>query len=149
MIDRQRILERLELMNHFLRQLKRLAAVDRRAFLMDPLASAAAESYLRRSLEAVFDIGRHILAKTGHVDLACEYKAIARGLVESGVVDQVLREPLTKMAGYRNRMVHFYHELTNEELYDVLQTSLVDIDSFIRNIRDYVLTDSSNTNTNS
>ncbi len=32
--------------------------------LSDRRNPAAAESYLRRSLEAIFDIGRHILAKS-------------------------------------------------------------------------------------
>src|SRR3990172_9952062 len=63
--------------------------------------------YLRKSLEAVFDIGRHILAKTyGFREI--EYKAIARELGNRGVISEGLSEVLIQMAGYRNRMVHFY-----------------------------------------
>ncbi|HDN17758.1 MAG TPA: DUF86 domain-containing protein, partial [Candidatus Bathyarchaeota archaeon] len=34
---------------------------------------------------------------------------------------------LTKMAGYRNRMTHFYHEITSEELYNICRDHLDEI----------------------
>ena len=39
-----------------------------------------------------------------------EYKAVGRSLGEHGVVDAQTVDLLVKLAGYRNRMVHFYHE---------------------------------------
>ncbi len=79
---------------------------------------AAAESYLRRSLEALFDIGRHILAKRFAMP-ATEYKEIARGLLDKKILNEKEAELMRKMAGYRNRMVHFYHEITPEELHEI------------------------------
>jgi uncharacterized protein YutE (UPF0331/DUF86 family) len=32
------------------------------------------------------------------------------------------------MAGYRNRMVHFYHEITPDELFNICATQLGDIE---------------------
>lgn len=32
------------------------------------------------------------------------------------------------MAGYRNRMVHFYDEVTPEELYQIVQDDIKDIE---------------------
>jgi uncharacterized protein YutE (UPF0331/DUF86 family) len=58
-----------------------LAALSDSEF-MKPRNLAAAESFLRRSLEAIFDVGRHVLATMGRIDLAQEYKAIARGLAK-------------------------------------------------------------------
>lgn len=139
MVDKLRVVQRLELLSTFLRQLRQLAQISREEFLANPIAGGAAESYLRRSLEAVFDIGRHLLAKTGHADMAAEYKAIARGLADKRFVRPELGPILTKMAGYRNRMVHFYHEIATEELYAILQSELDDIDEYIREIRDSLL----------
>lgn len=79
---------------------------------------AAAESYLRRALEALFDIGRHILAKKFAYP-ATEYKEIAKGLSENKVLVEKEMELMREMAGYRNRMVHFYHEITPEELHEI------------------------------
>ena len=48
-------------------------------FAADARNAAAAESYLRRALEALFDLGRHILAKA-FATAPAEYKQIAEGL---------------------------------------------------------------------
>lgn len=91
---------------------------EKAAFLADRHRVAAAESYLRRSLEALFDIGRHILAKKFAFPTA-EYREIAKGLFEKKVLGAEESELMRKMAGYRNRMVHFYHEITPEELHEI------------------------------
>ena len=73
---------------------------------------------MRRSLEALFDIGRHILAKRFAYP-ATEYREIAKGLLEKKVLEAKEAELMRKMAGYRNRMVHFYHEISPEELHEI------------------------------
>jgi len=45
---------------------------------------------------------------------------------------------LMEMAGYRNRIVHFYHEITNEELYAILQNDLKDIEQFVSEIGKFI-----------
>jgi len=106
--------------------LKELPIENKAEFLRNKHHVAAAESYLRRSLEALFDIGRHILAKKFAYP-AAEYKEIAKGLSDKKVIvgDQV--ELMRKMAGYRNRMVHFYHEITPEELHEICVNHLDEI----------------------
>jgi uncharacterized protein YutE (UPF0331/DUF86 family) len=81
-------------------------------FSADTRNVAAAESYLRRALEATFDIGRHILAKAFSMAPA-EYKQIAEALAKKREVSKEEGRILREMAGYRNRMVHFYHEIGN------------------------------------
>ena len=111
-------------------RLRDLAKLDREVFLAGD-TPAIAESYLRRSLEAVFDIGRHIIAK--HAGKASvEYKEIARMLGKKGVISKTLSENLALMAGYRNRMVHFYHAVTDEELYEIVTDNLSDIEHFVK-----------------
>jgi uncharacterized protein YutE (UPF0331/DUF86 family) len=106
--------------------LKDLHLEEKAAFLADRHKIAAAESYLRRALEALFDIGRHILAKRFAYP-ATEYKEIAKGLSENKVLVEKEAELMRKMAGYRNRMVHFYHEITPEELHEICLYHLSEI----------------------
>jgi uncharacterized protein YutE (UPF0331/DUF86 family) len=98
--------------------LRDLRLEEKAAFLSDRHRVAAAESYLRRSLEALFDIGRHILAKEFAIP-ATEYKEIAKGLFEKNILEAKEAELMRKMAGYRNRMIHFYHEVGPEELHEI------------------------------
>jgi uncharacterized protein YutE (UPF0331/DUF86 family) len=98
--------------------LKELPLQSKKEFLDDQRNVAAAESYLRRALEALFDIGRHILAK-GFAFPTAEYKEISEALHEKKILSIEEKELLKRMAGYRNRLVHFYHEVGPEELYEV------------------------------
>lgn len=139
MINKQLIIDRLVLIDGYLKELRILASLDKDSFLNDKKNAAAAESFLRRSLEAIFDIGRHILAKTGNIDLSTEYKAIAKGLGEKGFVGSETSKKLVEMAGYRNRMVHLYNMVSEEELYSIITSELKDIEKFITEIKKNIL----------
>lgn len=135
MINKTLVMQRLELIHYWLKNLEQLANLSYEQFIANNLNPAATESYLRRSLEAIFDIGRHILAKTGHLEMAGEYKAIAKGLADHNFISHALGEKLIQMAGYRNRMVHFYSMVTEKELHNILLNNLVDIEQFTIEIK--------------
>jgi uncharacterized protein YutE (UPF0331/DUF86 family) len=127
----------LSLIQECIAEMKRLSMMQEEEFLSDKRNPAAGESYLRRSLEAMFDVGRHILAKSyGFKDL--EYKKIAIELGEKGVVEEEYSRILMKMAGYRNRMVHLYQEIGPEEIYDILKNHISDIEQFVGKIASFI-----------
>jgi len=132
-----RVRENLSLIGSFLEKLGRLAKVSKIEFLADERNPAAAESFLRRSIEAMFDISRHILSKT-HEFKCLEYKDVAQALGEKKIVSSAYAETLVKMAGYRNRMVHYYKEIKPDELYDILQKDLGDVEKFLVEIEKFL-----------
>lgn len=99
-------------------------------FNADARNVAAAESYLRRALEALLDMGRHMLAKRFAV-AATEYKEIGTLLVEHGVLTRENGDRLRRMGGYRNRLVHFYHEIDSKELYQICTTQVHDLETIL------------------
>lgn len=132
-LNTDRILELLRFIETCVQELRPFATMIKEEFLSDRKNPPFVESYLRRSLEAVFDIGRHILAKTyGFKEI--EYKVIAKELGERKVISKELSDVLYTMVGYRNRMVHFYREITPEELHLITVNNLKDFESFIREI---------------
>ena len=130
--------QRLLLLREYILRMSELARSDEDVFCQNTTVSAAAESYLRRALEVVFNIGRHVLAKMGYTELSMEYKSIARGLAQQGIVSEELGEKLTRMAGYRNRLVHLYHQVTVEELYHIITENLSDFRAFSDSIQKFV-----------
>ncbi|MFQ6110340.1 MAG: DUF86 domain-containing protein, partial [Candidatus Aminicenantales bacterium] len=110
--------------------LNELPLQNKEEFFRDKRNIAAAESYLRRALEALFDIGRHILAKKFTLP-ASEYKEVAEKLHEKKVLSEKERALLRQMAGYRNRMVHFYHQVSRDELYEICTRHLDDISRLV------------------
>lgn len=132
-----RIIELIRFIERCLEEIKYFANFSQDEFLSDKKNPPFVESYLRRALEAVFDIGRHILAKTyGFKEL--EYKAIAKELGSKGVVTKETADALLMMAGYRNRMVHFYKEVTPVELYQIVKNNISDIERFLREINSFL-----------
>jgi len=128
--------DRICFINKAIVRLRNLSSLEERTFLEGD-TPATAESYLRRSLEAIFDIGRHIIAKTAG-KTAVEYKEIAKALGENGVVSKRLAEKLILMAGYRNRLIHFYHEVSDAELYLILRDHLKDVEEFVKEIKEFI-----------
>jgi len=122
--------ERALWIRQMLDDIKTLPLQSTEAFFADKHHSAAAESYLRRALEALLDLGRHILAK-GFGYPATEYEEVAKALSEKGLLGPEAAQLMTRMAGYRNRMVHFYHEIQSDELYEICLTHLEDIEAVL------------------
>ncbi len=128
-----RILELIRFVETCLQELEPFSKMGKGEFLSDRKNPPFVESYLRRGLEALFDIGRHILSKTyGFKEV--EYKAIAKGLGEKAIITKELSDVLYEMAGYRNRLVHFYKEVTADELYYIVINHLGDFKRFNREI---------------
>jgi uncharacterized protein YutE (UPF0331/DUF86 family) len=126
-ISKRVVSDRLDLIDSLLREIRFLPLKDRNEFFRDRRNIWSAESCLRRSLEALFDVGRHILAK-GFGSGVSEYKEIAVGLREKMVFAEAEANLLAVLAGYRNRLVHFYHEVSAEELLEICSHQLEDIE---------------------
>lgn len=94
-----------------------------------------AQYHLHRALEGVFPIATHILSRVPGGQ-ATEYKEMARKLGEVGVVSkEFAQDKLVTMANYRNRLVHFYAQITPEELYGILQKDLGDFTVFLTGVK--------------
>jgi len=120
------VLEKAAWVNNMIAAIRKLPLADYEEFIADARTPAAAESYLRRALESLLDMGRHILAK-GFAIAAPEYKQIAEMLIQQGILSREEGAILRQMAGYRNRMVHFYDEISSEELHEICTKGLSDI----------------------
>ncbi|OGL48518.1 MAG: hypothetical protein A2161_17415 [Candidatus Schekmanbacteria bacterium RBG_13_48_7] len=126
-INESIVTNRISIISEMLTTLRELPIDDKTRFFDNKHNTAAAESYIRRSLEALFDLGRHILTKKFGVP-AAEYKEISRGLFQKNIISENESELMRKMAGYRNRMVHFYHEISSEEIYDICLNHLNEVE---------------------
>lgn len=115
-----------EVVRAMLRSIDSLPLSSRQAFVDRPHAPAAGESSFRSSLEALLDLGRHLVAKGLGVAVV-EYEEIPRRLREHGVIDREQESVFVAMAGYRNRLVHSYDEVGPEELFTILTSHRGDI----------------------
>lgn len=120
------IADRLEWVQRMVDEIRFLPLGSIDEFTGDRRNIGAAESCLRRALEALLDLGRHLLAKI-FGEAVTEYKKIAEELERKGVLAPDAAHQLRVLAGYRNRMVHFYHDVTEAELYAICTRELQDL----------------------
>jgi uncharacterized protein YutE (UPF0331/DUF86 family) len=140
LISKKVLADRLNWVEKMTGGIRTLPLGSSQEFSMDRRNIWAAESCLRRSLEALLDIGRHILAK-GFGTGVIEYKEIAQKLGDFGVLSPSEAELLRVLAGYRNRLIHFYHEIGEEELYRICKDHLGDLqqvqDAYLRWLKNH------------
>lgn len=128
-LNKEVIIERLGEIDKDVRKLRTFQSLSLEEFERGE-NFAIAEHYLRRALEAVLEIGSHILARIPGARPA-SYKDIPKLLAEHGIAPKDFADKqLTEMAGYRNRLIHFYKEVTIGEMFDIIQEDLDDFDKF-------------------
>jgi uncharacterized protein YutE (UPF0331/DUF86 family) len=123
-----------ELIREMLAAIETLPLASEAEFSADVRMVAAGESFLRRSLEGLLDLGRHVLAK-GFGKVTPEYAAVADELQAQGIVAPESAAKLRLMARYRNRMVHFYDDVTPHELYGILTRERGDVEEILASIQ--------------
>jgi uncharacterized protein YutE (UPF0331/DUF86 family) len=136
-ISKRVVTDRLAWIDRMLAEIRSLPLSSLSSFMEDSRNIWTAESCLRRSLEALFDLGRHIAAK-GFGEAVTEYKEIATALSRRGIVSTDEMKLMQKLAGYRNRLVHFYHDVSTEELYEICSSRLGDVEKMANILRTWI-----------
>lgn len=136
-ISKRVVSDRLAWVDRMLAEIRALPLESKPEFMKDTRNIWTAESCLRRALEALFDMGRHIAAK-GFSEAVTEYKEIASTLNRRNVISVSEFEVMQKIAGYRNRLVHFYHEVSADELYEICANHLGDVEQLANALRSWI-----------
>ncbi len=131
------VMEKVSWVRKMIKEIKELPISSYEEFISDKRNIYSAESCLRRAIEGLFDLLIHILSKV-FGDGTIEYKKIAKKIVEYGVVSNEKSKILLKIAGYRNRIVHFYQEISDFELFEICSKEIEDIENIINEILFYI-----------
>jgi len=110
-LEKETILVRINGIQGELADLRRLAQIPLKEFSSgDPYKLA--QYHLHRALEGVFHVAAHLLSRLPGGSGGSTYKEMVRLLGENKIVEsEFATKNLQKMAGYRNRLVHFYGEI--------------------------------------
>ncbi len=136
-INRQAVLERIGHINKMLGYLKRHSRRPFEGFLDDEETAYAAVYELQTALEAVADIGNHLIAAVG-LGTPQTREEIMLILGRAGVVLPELAERLGLAPKMRNVLVHGYLEVIMGQVYQALQQDLGDLEAFCQAILGYI-----------
>ncbi len=125
------IQKRLTKIQEYLKILEGLRRYSLEEFLASPERYGSAERFLQLAIEALDDIGSHIIADQdfGAVDSASDIPCL---LHEKGYFGEDLREIWIRMIGFRNIVVHDYLDIDRQTVHDVLQKNLKNIQDLMR-----------------
>jgi uncharacterized protein YutE (UPF0331/DUF86 family) len=133
-IEKDVVLKRANGIENELVELKKLAEFSFEEFKTEK-GFELGQYHLHRALEGVFNISAHILSRIPG-GMATKYRDMAQNLGKYRIIDRRFAETkLIEMANYRNRLVHFYAEVTPKEIYRIIKKDLGDFDIFLAAVK--------------
>ena len=131
MVRPEIIRKRLNSLDEYLSFLENARRYSWEEFSGDPERYGSVERFLHLCLEALQDMGNHVIAdlQLGFVNRSRDIPTI---LADQGWIDEGLKEKWIRMIGFRNILVHEYLDVDRRIVYEVLQNRLEDL----RQVRD-------------
>jgi len=128
--DSDRMLKLVSQMREALGHLKRLKECKKAHFTNDPDKIGSAKYNFIIAIEAAIDMCNHIISRNGYrapEDYADAFVVFG----EKGAFEKSFVNDLKEMAKFRNRLVHIYWEIDENQIYDILLTRLGDFKKFL------------------
>lgn len=140
MVNRDKIRDKIQLIKNNIHKLEDIKQVSLKDFTENPLMADASIRLLQVSIEAMLDISHHIVSRK-HLGTPKTYRETIELLEQAEIITKELLPTLGNMVKFRNRAVHLYDKIADEEIYQIIQHHLTDFEDFIRMIVRYCLND--------
>ncbi len=126
MVRPEIIRKRLNKLDEYLAILENARRYSWEEFVGDPERYGSVERFLHLSLEALQDMGNHIIAdlELGVVDRSRDIPEI---FANQRWIDETMKDTWIRMIGFRNILVHDYLEVDRRIVYEILQHHLDDL----------------------
>ena len=128
MVDKNRVLSKLDDLDAFVRDLTRIAAATFDEYLRTE-KKRSCERLLQLSIESSLDICK-ILVSGLRLGLPSEENDVIEKPQSMGVISDGLAEKLKYMRGFRNILVHEYAVVDDQLVYDAIRNRLGDFLEF-------------------
>jgi len=112
--------------------------MDLKEFLSNKDNYPLASYWLRIALEAMLVIGTHILSRLPFNGRKKDYTQVILSLGDYDVLPKDFAQKIKGLASYRNRLVHLYWKIGEEELLSVIKERFEDIEKFIDYIEKFI-----------
>nr|WP_206205853.1 DUF86 domain-containing protein [Thermococcus sp. Bubb.Bath] len=117
-------------------ELRRITGKGKEEFLSNVYLRYAAKYLLITAIEAAFSVCNHIAVRRGRVPGS--YSECFTELSRLGIISRELAEKLSRMAKFRNLLVHQYWRIDDERVFEILEKDTSDFEEFIREVMAYV-----------
>ena len=119
MVDRERVLARIQRLEELLAVLEEIREGGKERLLSDHHVQLETERALQVAIQACIDIGAQLVAELA-LRAPDDYRGIFERLEQAGKLDARLARQLGDAAGLRNVLVHGYLDVDRERLWSAL-----------------------------
>lgn len=127
MVRAEIIRKRLNKLDEYIAILKGLQKYSYEEFIADPERYGSTERFLHLAIEAITDMGNHVIADLG-LGVVNSYSDIPALIARKGYLSPSLEGKWIRMIGFRNTLVHEYIDIDRKIVYDVLQNNISDLE---------------------
>ena len=110
-----------------LRDLSKLTQED---FISDPDKIGSSKYHFIVAIESCIDMCSHVIARNGY-RVPEDYGDTFKVMAEVGAFDTDFSDDLRNMAKFRNRLVHLYWQVDDQQVYDIIRNRLDDFKKFL------------------
>ena len=136
-VDPERIQKLVGCMRESVRILNEIKVMEESEFQKDVHKQSSAKYNFIVAIEAAIDLANHLISKRA-LRAPEDYADIFKVLADSSVIDKGFSTELSKMARFRNRLVHLYWEVDIAEVWKIIQTRLNDFEEYISQLGSYL-----------
>lgn len=92
------------------------------------------------SIEAAIDMSNHVISQN-RMRAPSDYADSFMVLGEAGALEKDFVNRLTTMVKFRNRLVHIYWEVNDEQIWEIITANIGDIEEFHQTFLDFLKSD--------
>jgi uncharacterized protein YutE (UPF0331/DUF86 family) len=129
MVDRELLLRKLAELELYLKQVSEFRMLTVEQYRTDWKAQRIVERTLQMAFETCADIANHVIADR-RLEVPNTYAEAFETLGRAGLLEQGLVEVMTRMAGFRNVLVHEYTAVDGRIVVRILHEHLGDFERF-------------------
>lgn len=129
MLDRDRILSKLDELDGYLAELRQIVPDSYARYMESVEKRRACERLLQISIECVIDVCALFVSGL-RLGLPAEDDDLIEKLEQAGLISAEMAKALRTMKGFRNILVHEYGRLDNAIVFSVATRRLQDFDTF-------------------
>lgn len=135
--DQEKMVKLVSELRRSVARLRELGKLSEDVFTEDPDKIGSSKYHFIVAIESAIDMCNHIIARNGY-RVPEDYGDTFRVMGEVGAMDGDFAEELAKMAKFRNRLVHLYWEVDDEQVYEIIQKRLDDFKKLLDSISSFL-----------
>jgi len=113
-----------------LKELSDAQDIDWNKFVKDNRSRRFVERLLQIAIEAMIDIGHHIISDEGFREPQ-SYRDVFKVLTENGILSEDDLPKYEKIASFRNILVHQYEKIDDSIVYGIFKNNLKDLEEYV------------------